>query len=599
MEIKVLNSLPGTGKTEAAINYIKESGNEKIIFITPFLDECQRVLTKCPEKNFYSPSSENGTKRESFNTLVLEEVNIVATQSLFKKFDRNTANILRDKGYTLIFDEVMSIVNVDSRFMEKDFELLQNLGLIKIKGRSVEWTGGDVTGTSFESLYNLIRSGDMGKVETIGNNALGWAFPIDVFKAFSKVYVLTYMFEVQPLRYYFDVNHLEYSYIGVKKDDDRGYVFTDEPVESDIGKDLINKVHIYDKFMNDIGKKTYALSASWYDKPYRNAHNTEVKKLMSHIGSYFKTNQKSPVDKSMWTVYKEKKSKFTPPGYAASFVPCNCRASNQYMNRNTLVYAVNIFMNPYVRRYFEERGCKVNEDGYALSEMIQWIWRSAIRKGDDIWIYVPSIRMRTLLQKWLERLSKGEPAWDDNILPVYFDEKTIKTKQERNDLMKYFNSLSKFKPYKTIPGYDYVSIEQIADYYETDVDAVRAAILYLTREISGEDFLIVQQKDFYFKVDGAYSKGVLIIYEDGDVTIKVKQNGIKLYYPTVLFRIGMVLDCPIAAWMRYYILRKDGKNDTKSQPEFDIREDTYEDYEEIGEGQILEIDEDTGEVWES
>lgn len=592
MEIKVLNSLPGTGKTEAAINYIKASGDEKIVFITPFLDECERILARCPEKNFYLPTNCIGTKGESFNQLVQDGVNIVATQALFRKFDRNTAGLLKDKNYTLIFDEVMDVVKVDSRFAEKDFELLESLGLIKITGHDVEWVGGDVSGTSFEPLYDLIRSGDSGKVETIGENALGWAFPIDVFKAFSKVIVLTYLFETQPLRYYFDINHLEYSFIGVKNDDTRGYIFTDEPIENDIGKDLINKVHIYDRFMNDIGKKTFALSSSWYSKPNRGTHNTEIKRLMNHISSYFKTNQKSPAEKSMWTVFKEKRNKFAPQGYLSSFVPCNCRASNQYINRNTLAYVVNIFMNPYVKLYFEERGCKVSDDGYALAEMVQWIWRSAIRKGDDIWVFVPSIRMRMLLRQWLERLSKGEPAWDDNAPRINFDEKIIKIKQDRNYLMKYFNTLEKFKPYKTIPGYDYVSLEHIADYYETTVDAVRAAIVYLAYEINGEDFLIVPQKDFYFNVDGAYSKGNLIIYEDGDIVVKVKQNGIKLYHPTVLFRLGMVLDCPIAAWMRSYILQKDDKNG-KYQQELDIREDPYEDYEEIGEGQIFEVDGDS------
>lgn len=593
MVIEVLNSLPGTGKTEAAINYINSSGDEKIVFITPFIDECKRILKKCPNKGFYSPTDSGSTKRESFNQLVQDGVSIVATQALFKKFDRNTASLLKDKGYTLIFDEVMEVVKVDSHFEENDFDLYQKLGLIKVKGRKIEWTGGDVSGTSLEPLYDLIKSGDSGNVELIDNNALGWVFPIDVFKSFAKVIVLTYMFEFQPLRYYFDVNNLEYSYIGVIRDDTRGYVFTEKPADSDIGKDLINKVHIYDKTMNDVGRKTYALSASWYGKPNRGTHNAESKRLISHIGSYLKTNQKAPAEKSMWTVYKDKKNRYAPSGYTTSFVPCNCRASNEYINRNTLAYAVNIFMNPYVKTYFEERGCKVNEDGYALSEMIQWVWRSSIRRGGDIWIYIPSIRMRTLMIKWLERLSDGESAWDEKTPIINFDEKPIVDKADRNRLMKYFNVLEKFKPYDVIPGYGYVSVDQIAGYYKTTVDAVRAAIVYLTYEVTGEDFIIVPQKDFLFKVDGAYYKGNLAIYENNGVTTKVKSTGIKLYYPTVLFRVGLVLDCPEAAWMRNYILLKDGKNAAEFEPELDIREDSDEDNEDFGTEQILEIDGDS------
>jgi hypothetical protein len=43
----------------------------------------------------------------------------------------------------------------------------------------------------------------------------------------------------------------------------------------------------------------------------------------------------------------------------------------------------------------------VDGDMYALSSLIQWVWRSAIRDGKPIILYVPSSRMRGLLIKWL------------------------------------------------------------------------------------------------------------------------------------------------------------------------------------------------------
>jgi len=36
-----------------------------------------------------------------------------------------------------------------------------------------------------------------------------------------------------------------------------------------------------------------------------------------------------------------------------------------------------------------------------LSELIQWVWRSAIRDGNSINIYIPSSRMRNLFIEWL------------------------------------------------------------------------------------------------------------------------------------------------------------------------------------------------------
>lgn len=54
-----------------------------------------------------------------------------------------------------------------------------------------------------------------------------------------------------------------------------------------------------------------------------------------------------------------------------------------------------------MKHYFELQGIKVDEDAFATSEMIQWIWRSAIRKGEPITLYIPSDRMRNLFIKWL------------------------------------------------------------------------------------------------------------------------------------------------------------------------------------------------------
>ena len=45
---------------------------------------------------------------------------------------------------------------------------------------------------------------------------------------------------------------------------------------------------------------------------------------------------------------------------------------------------------------------EVDEDGYAISEMLQFLWRSGIRDGKRITVYIPSRRMRNLLINWIE-----------------------------------------------------------------------------------------------------------------------------------------------------------------------------------------------------
>jgi hypothetical protein len=73
-----------------------------------------------------------------------------------------------------------------------------------------------------------------------------------------------------------------------------------------------------------------------------------------------------------------------------------------------MAYLCNWFYHPVIKGYFQDRGIRVNEEAYALSSMIQWIWRSQIRRGDPITLFVPSERMRGLLKQWLSTSSAAE-----------------------------------------------------------------------------------------------------------------------------------------------------------------------------------------------
>ena len=90
------------------------------------------------------------------------------------------------------------------------------------------------------------------------------------------------------------------------------------------------------------------------------------------------------------------------------FLPCNMRASNDYRERRVLAYLCNMYVNPYVDRYFKNKNTKdgtnigIDRDYYALATMLQWVWRSCIRDDKPIEIYIPSTRIRTLFMKWLD-----------------------------------------------------------------------------------------------------------------------------------------------------------------------------------------------------
>ena len=89
------------------------------------------------------------------------------------------------------------------------------------------------------------------------------------------------------------------------------------------------------------------------------------------------------------------------PNYSKGFVSCNARATNEYSERRYVAYLLDRFLNPLDKSFFKERGVIIDENLWALSELIQFIWRSRIRKGKSIELYIPSQRMRNLLKNYL------------------------------------------------------------------------------------------------------------------------------------------------------------------------------------------------------
>ena len=57
-------------------------------------------------------------------------------------------------------------------------------------------------------------------------------------------------------------------------------------------------------------------------------------------------------------------------------------------------------VNPVVLRWLGDSSRAFN-DAYALTELIQWVWRSRVRRGEPITLYLPSPRMRRLFEEWL------------------------------------------------------------------------------------------------------------------------------------------------------------------------------------------------------
>lgn len=404
----------GSGKSSGIINYMNDHPDGKYIYITPYLEEARRIKDGCPALNFVEPRTgvKGCGKSKSAHTAVLisQGQNIATTHQAFMMYtDAMLANI-SDQGYVLIIDENIELLK-RMEIPKDDFDVMMELGLIEIRGGEVKRTDRKYSGELLKKPLSMIENIDMYSYS--GDKPMYWLLPPKLITSFADVYILTYLFEGQGIYHYLRINKLDYQMIGVRNNNGK-YEFCDYPGDiPEYTKHLKEKIHICDdQRLNAIGQKRDALSATKYK-----TGKVDMKKMKGNLRSFFRRIHKDiPAKNRMWTVFKGNDSsgvtegcvkKLADNGYLNSHVQYNARATNKYRNKTVLAYLVNVYMNLPDKQFYLSRGLDVDEDMYSLSVLVQWIWRSAIRDGQDIYLYLPSSRMRELLTSWINSFGDG------------------------------------------------------------------------------------------------------------------------------------------------------------------------------------------------
>lgn len=417
IEVNIVDELMGRGKTSAAINFINESSDDvHFLYITPYLTEVKRIIESCPSKKFKQPDRYKGTKVNGIKELFDKKENIVSTHSLFRYFDEEIIDLAYTNNYVLIMDEVADVI--EQYYISSDDlkNILENYAHVDPETKILIWDYEEYKG-DFERVKKLCK---INSLMVYNNVAILWLFPITTFKAFRKTYILTYMFSSQTQAYYYNYYNINYNRLYVKYENGK-YKFTDTPVQTTSQYDFKKLINILDNpKLNAVGDLDSSLSKTWYE---RNKNNSIMKTIKNNTLNYFKNIVKSPSHKNIWTTFKDYQKLISGQGYSKGFVSSNMRATNEYMDRDCIAYLVNKFFNPYIKNFFKTNGVEVDEDGYAISEMLQFIWRSAIRRGQPINIYIPSKRMRYLLTTWIDNQKYVEEM--NNILIEKHDEKLL------------------------------------------------------------------------------------------------------------------------------------------------------------------------------
>ena len=97
-DIKIIDMPMGEGKTTGLINYMNNHPDNKYLFITPFLDEVERIIKGCKDLDFAEPDDKH-SKLSDLKNLISNGRNIASTHSLFSMADEELIMLLKSNNY--------------------------------------------------------------------------------------------------------------------------------------------------------------------------------------------------------------------------------------------------------------------------------------------------------------------------------------------------------------------------------------------------------------------------------------------------------------------------------------------------------------------
>lgn len=402
--IKIVDDIMGSGKSTWAINHINQNPDKKFLCIVPLLSECERFKEKT-DIDIIDPEKW-GSKWKNFRWLVENDKNIVTTHSLIKMMDLDMLELLKSKNYVLMIDECLDVLDT-YKISKDDLKIIFNEKLVSLdedgflvwneERKPYKGVYGDIKRLcSFKSLMGFKKenSDELARI-------IMWNFPVDFFKCFDESYIFTYLWEGSIQKSYFDIHGIKYEKYML--DYDRQLIPHCKEIEYEKRKNIVDLINIYDGKFNKIGMKigkSNPLSKSWYEDK-RKKNRSIFSQLKNNTENYFRTVTKTKSIDNMYTVFKPYCKYVKGEGYTKGFVSCNARGTNEFKNKKSLAYLINFFMSPDIKQFVEHYHIEFDDNLFSLSALLQWIWRSQIRDGKSIDLYIPSERMRELLKIWI------------------------------------------------------------------------------------------------------------------------------------------------------------------------------------------------------
>lgn len=445
--IKIIDRIMGSGKSTEMIETINNSDpSTRWVVVAPFLKECHRYAgteytydkkrevvpvfdadnnfvyngTGCnlSGRRFKHPRKLYGSKVKGISSLVDKGEDIVTTHAALQNFTNDNLVTLSSAGYKLVVDEALEVISPLSTPPTIQQILLNKALKINPDNNSLVWIEqkdeDSLDPIKYDWYWKAKRLCETGSLvlltteEQDENNAVAengqplsgifvFEYPKKFISVFEDVFVLTHRFEHSIMKHYLDINNLDYS-IDKKE-------ITSSPNIEIVDNDRMNK----------IGRMYNSFSASWQRNAFKRKDYALSRDMRNNLKNFFNnagTYGKSTAKQRMWTCLSEVRGKIKGKGYTKQHVPFNLKAVNNYCDVSHLAYCYSEYLNPTVYNYLLKRGVReedINVEQIALNTLLQWVYRSRVRKGGEIALYLPSRRMRSMLVNWLKSSEEKYP----------------------------------------------------------------------------------------------------------------------------------------------------------------------------------------------
>lgn len=406
-KIELLDSIMGSGKTQGVIQWMLNNPQNKYLYVSPMLTEVEeRIPTACQALEFTYPCTEEyKTKGQHLLKLLEEGCNVSFTHSLFTDLTKQHLALIRKHEYVLIVDEEVAFIEpYKGNYSRDDIVSLEKAGHIKVEednlGRVV-WQWYDDNEMNDTAYSKLKRMSDLGMLYCAKRDRkiMVVHLPIELVQSSRRVILLTYLFKGSVMESFMDLKGIE-------------IVPFKEVVPPKTTKDVLTKAKSLITFIDTTTTKAVSnlsMSSTWYSK---NATTADLERVSNAIFSVYRkfgdkesfifTAPKSLADYQYVKDEKLKRNiihKKMPKD--VDWIYCGTKATNMWSHKTVAVHAYNRYVNTAIKAYLQDYGTPPDDDMFALSEMVQWIFRTCIRNDEPLQLCILNNRMKGLLCNWL------------------------------------------------------------------------------------------------------------------------------------------------------------------------------------------------------